>query len=217
MDQHSQIVAFRFSSPAPRAWLIVNGGKSEPLVVEMRRESPNVWSASVCLFPGKYRCRYYCGDQRNVAYYGPASIDGSTVDGMDAVVSVESPAEPIRAQRVSILLVEDDLDALRAYARFLRTDGHIVYTADGYQAALDVAQREQVDFAVCDIRLWDGNGCDLLTELRKLQSMKAIAVTGFASHEEREDYREAGFAAVLAKPLEHSQLESAVSHLSPIQ
>jgi len=216
MSQRSQIITFSFSSPSPRAWLVAKGGESESLVVEMRRRDPNVFSASVGLNPGQYRCRYYCGDQRNVSYHGPASIDGSTDDEMDSVLSVESPRETNRSEAISILLVEDDIDTLRAYAKLLRSDGHTVYTADGYEAALDVAQRQRVDLAICDIGLWDGSGCDLLKELKKLQPMKAIAVTGFILPDEIEDYREAGFASVLPKPLQHSRLQSAVSELSHV-
>jgi CheY-like chemotaxis protein len=73
-----------------------------------------------------------------------------------------------------------------------------------------------VDLAICDIGLWDGSGCDLLKELKKLQPMKAIAVTGFILPDEIEDYREAGFASVLPKPLQHSRLQSAVSELSHV-
>jgi CheY-like chemotaxis protein len=216
MSQRSQIIKFSFSSLSPRAWLVAKGGESESLVVEMRRRDPNVFSASVGLNPGQYRCRYYCGDQRNVSYHGPASIDGSTDDGMDSVVSVASPRETIRSEAISILVVEDDLDTLRAYAKLLRSDGHTVYTADGYEAALDVAQRQRLDLAVCDIGLWDGSGCDLLKELQKLQPMKAIAVTVFILPDVIEDYREAGFASVLPKPLQHSRLQSAVSELSHV-
>ena len=216
MSQHSHIVAFHFSSPSPRAWLVVNGGETQSLVVEMRREDPNLFSASVGLNPGRYSCRYYCGDQRNVSYHGPANIHGSADDGMDSVVSVENTAEAIRSDVLSILLVEDDPDTLRAYARLLRNDGHIVHTADGYQAALEVAQRVRVDLAVCDIGLWDGSGCDLLKDLQRLQPMKAIAVTGFILPDEVQDYREAGFSSVLPKPLQHSRLQSAVSDLSPV-
>ena len=145
MSQQSQIIEFTFSSSSARALLVIKGGESEPLVFEMRRRHPNLFSASVGLNPGQYRCRYYCGDERGLSYHGPASIDGSTDDGMDSVVSVESPPEAARSEAISILLVEDDLDTLRAYAKLLRRDGHIVYTADGYEAALDVAQRQRVD------------------------------------------------------------------------
>ena len=92
--------------------------------------------------------------------------------------------------------------------------GYTVNTADGYQAALEAAKRERFDVAVCDIALWDGNGCDLLKELLKLQALKAIAVTAFTLAEEVQQYRDAGFAEVLAKPLDPSQIIAAISRLT---
>jgi len=133
---------------------------------------------------------------------------------MDAVIVVRDKHEEIVPKSATILLVEDDIDSLKAYTKMLRMIGHTVLPADGYQAALDVAQHERVDLVVCDIGLWDGDGCDLLKELRKLQPLKAIAVTAHALEDEAEDYRAAGFSAVLPKPIQNSELEFAVSQLS---
>ena len=180
----------------------------------MRREIPNVWSASVSLASANTVVAIAAGTTKNVIYHGRASIDGSTDCGRDCVISIESPQERVRSATISILLVEDDHNTLWAYAKLLSMDGHTVYTADGYQAALNVAKTRRVDFAICDINLWDGNGCDLLKELQRLQPVKAIAVTSFASPDELQDYRDAGFANVLPKPVEGSALKSAVSHMS---
>ena len=144
------------------------------------------------------------------------SVNGRTEASTDAVVSVEIQEKKIVPQAVSILVVEDDLDTLAAYSKLLRTDGYLVSTADGYQAAMDVAKRERVDIAVCAIGLWDGDGCDLLSELRKLYRLKAIAVTGPIFDDEVAHCREAGFAAVLEKPCQHSQLKSGISELIEI-
>jgi len=119
--------------------------------------------------------------------------------------------------KLAILVVEDHIESLMILARLLKKDGHIVHTADGYQTALDVATRERIDLAVCDIALWDGNGCELLKELQKLHKLKAIAVTGFALADEVAHYRRSGFAAVLPKPLDHSQLTFAISQLVSAQ
>ena len=115
---------------------------------------------------------------------------------------------------VNILLVEDNLTTLRALEILLRADGYVVHTAEGYQTALDVAKREKVNFAICDINLWDGDGCELLGELQKLQPMQGIAVTGYTLEDETEHYRDSGFAVVLRKPVDHSQIASAISRLS---
>ena len=115
---------------------------------------------------------------------------------------------------VNILLVEDNLTTLRALEILLRADGYVVHTAEGYQTALDVAKREKVNFAICDINLWDGDGCELLGELQKLQPMQGIAVTGYTLEDEAEHYRDSGFAVVLHKPVDHAQIASAISQLS---
>ncbi len=127
-------------------------------------------------------------------------------------------SEPrIPQSKIKILLVEDHVATLTALARLLRLEGYIVYTADGYQAALDVVKTERIDLVVSDIDLWDGDGRHLLRELQKLQNLKGIAVTGFTLPSEVEEYREAGFAAVVPKPLEPSQITSAISQLTSPQ
>jgi CheY-like chemotaxis protein len=110
--------------------------------------------------------------------------------------------------------VEDHSDTLLVFAKLLRMEGYNVWTADGYQAALDVAKRERLDVAICDIALWDGNGCDLLRDLLKLQPLKAIAVTGFTLADEVDHYRNAGFAEVLPKPLDPSRIIAAIDRLT---
>lgn len=213
MAQKSQDVRFELVSSEARAWVVVTSDNREPLVVEMEKAAANNWSANVPLTPGEYRCRFYCGGEKSIVYFGPASISGSALSGMDAVILVESEKEEIAQTYASILLVEDDVDSLKVYAKMLRTNGRIVHTADGYQAAIEIANRERIDLVVSDIGLWDGDGCDLLEELQKLQPLKAIAVTGHTLPTEAEDYRAAGFSAVLPKPLQRPELESAISRL----
>ncbi len=70
---------------------------------------------------------------------------------------------------------------------------------------------KRLDLAICDINLWDGDGCDLLEELKKLQPLKAIAMTRYTLPEETEHYREAGFGVVLHKPAAHSEMLSAIA------
>jgi DNA-binding NtrC family response regulator len=132
---------------------------------------------------------------------------------MDAKISVSFQQQTAAPRAVRVLLVEDDVDTLKAYAMHLRRDGYMVHTAEGYQTALAVAKRERIDCAVCDINLWDGDGCDLLQELQKLQPLKGVAVTGYTLPEEMEDYREAGFCAILSKPVDPLQITSAIAEL----
>ena len=93
MSEQSTIVTFRLTCPEPRVWLVLTSDARKPRVVEMRQQNPSIWCASAELAQGEYHCRYYCGDDRNVIYYGPANIEGSIEHGMDALVSVRIPEE----------------------------------------------------------------------------------------------------------------------------
>jgi CheY-like chemotaxis protein len=132
---------------------------------------------------------------------------------MDGLVSVESPTKRNPAP-IRILLVEDNITTLNAFAKLLRTDGSTVHLADGYQSALSIAKKETFDLTICEINLWDGDGCDLLRELKLLHPIHAIAMTGYTLPEETEHYRDAGFSVVLRKPVHHSEIVSAIIQLN---
>jgi CheY-like chemotaxis protein len=138
-------------------------------------------------------------------------------DGMDGIVSVEQTRGQVNSHSTNILIVEDNLTTLLALESLLQSDGYVVHTADGYQTALEVAKRNRLDLAICDINLWDGDGCDLLEELQKLQTVKAIAVTGYTLPEETEHYRDAGFGVVLNKPIQHSEILAAIASLHTLK
>jgi CheY-like chemotaxis protein len=215
MSQQSERVTFCLFSPAMRAWVVLKAEHRQTYVIEMTKEYANRWSASKELPAGEYLCRFYCGTERNtVVFHGPANINGIADYGIDRTFSIQIAQQEIAPSAVNILLVEDQLDTLEACARLLRMDGHVVFTADGYRAALQVAEKEQLDLAICDIGLWDGDGCELLKQLRRLQPLNAIAVTGHTLEQEAAQYLDAGFAAVLWKPLQHSNLADAIFELN---
>jgi CheY-like chemotaxis protein len=194
--------------------VVITGEPDMKQVLEMWQRFPNQWSASTWLIPGQYNCRFYTGNQRNIVHYGPATINGVTDYGLDRAFRVEVNRAELPRSSLKILLVQDHLDTLTAYAKLLRRDGYVVFAADGYQAAVNVARQEQIDLAICDIGLWDGDGCKLLKELQKLQPVKAIAVTGLMLENEVVQYRDAGFDAVFPKPLDLSRISDAIAELS---
>ncbi len=210
----AQIVNFSLTSIERRAWLVIKGDREEARVVEMWNGYPNHWTATAWLRPGDYRCRFYCGDENHAVYEGPAQPNGNASDEMDGLVSVtpRNIDKPLKPQ--AILLVDDNVTTLQACAKLLKDDGYVVHTADGYQSALAIAGTETLDVAICDINLRDGDGCDLLKELKLLQPMKAIAMTGYTLPEETEHYRDAGFGVVLRKPVHHTQITSAILALN---
>jgi CheY-like chemotaxis protein len=216
MMEQSRLTTFFLACSEPRAWLVINSGTQDSRVLEMCKGYPGHWSASAWLLPGDYRCRYYSGDDTHVDYQGPATLGRGQADGLDGVVSISIPFDAFTPGSMQILVVEDNLTSLLAMEKLLKRDGYIVHIAEGYQTALDVAKRHTVHLAICDINLWDGDGCDLLLELRKIHAIQAIAVTGYALPEETEHYRNAGFGAVLRKPVHPSDIASAIAQMSAV-
>ncbi len=212
--QQSRLTTFFLACPEPRAWLVISGDAPDSRVLEMWQGYPNHWSASVWLLPGEYRGRYYCGDDTYVFYHGPATLGRGPTDGMDGIVSIAAPPAAHPPEALHVLIVEDNLTSLMAMEKLLQRDGYVVHIAEGYQTAIATAKTNLVHLAICDIKLWDGDGCDLLAELRRLQPMMAIAVTGYTLPEETEHYRNAGFGVVLRKPVHPSEITSAIDLLS---
>lgn len=71
-----------------RACLSARGDDGKSFTVEMIQSGPGFWFADVPLAEGTYHTRYYCGDEHYMTYFGPAPLDGSGQDGLDAVVVV---------------------------------------------------------------------------------------------------------------------------------
>jgi CheY-like chemotaxis protein len=111
---------------------------------------------------------------------------------------------------VSILLVDDHEDTLRAMSRLLRRLDHRVVTANCVQGALRAAKEEEFDLLISDVGLPDGTGLDLMRQLLDRQSIRGIALTGYGAENDLRQTREAGFSAHLTKPIDFRALESAI-------
>jgi CheY-like chemotaxis protein len=145
----------------------------------------------------------------------PGKNLGSTFRVELAAVPVPAPSEPAEgpsdgapAPPLKILLVEDHEDTARTMARLLRHLNHSVKTANSLVAALALASNEDFDLLISDIGLPDGNGLDLMRQLRTRCAVKGIALSGYGMDEDVHKSREAGFAAHLTKPIDFRKLEA---------
>lgn len=110
-----------------------------------------------------------------------------------------------------LLLVEDHADTLRTFARILRRKGFEVQEASTVSEA--IASARPGDLLLSDIGLPDGDGRDLMRRLGA-QGIPGIAVTGFGTAKDREEYRSAGFAESLIKPIDLQELMSAIGRVT---
>jgi len=112
---------------------------------------------------------------------------------------------------LKILYVEDHAEAREAIERLLRHNGHDVRGVAGVKEALAAAANERFDLLISDVTLPDGNGCDLLIQLRNTQpTIRAVAVTGHDREDLMEECRAAGFSDFVLKPVSFSLLLAAV-------
>jgi PAS domain S-box-containing protein len=127
--------------------------------------------------------------------------------------SLPAAAAPAREKR-TILLVEDHADTAAALSRLLQARGHAVQTASSAAEALLIFKPGAFDLIICDIGLPDGNGYNLLNSIRQIDSIAAIALTGFGMTTDIARANEAGFDAHLTKPVDFHKLESVIAKVS---
>ncbi|PWQ85077.1 transcriptional regulator [Stenotrophomonas maltophilia] len=116
-----------------------------------------------------------------------------------------------RASRPRFLLVEDDIISRGFFKAALETLPADVDTADSLASALASAEPGAHDLWLIDVNLPDGNGAQLLRELRRSHpDTPALAHTADGDTSIHARLREAGFSDTLVKPLGRDQLLKAV-------
>jgi two-component system CheB/CheR fusion protein len=110
-----------------------------------------------------------------------------------------------------ILIVDENVDAARSLGMLCEQMGHdCKYAYDGI-AALEAARRLRPDVILLDIGLPGMDGFEVARQLRAeadFRDVLIIAVTGFASDEDRQRSREVGIDHYLVKPADPAFIES---------
>jgi signal transduction histidine kinase len=159
--------------------------------------------------------------------HGGQITAASTGSGRGAVFTVELPAvAPDDAHRavvptvslaprgLRVLLVEDHEFTLKVLARLIKTLGHEVRSASTCRDALAAAREGSFDLLVSDIGLPDGNGLDLLRQIRPLQpNLRTIALSGFGMDQDIHQSLDAGFQTHLIKPVHFEKLKGAIAQV----
>ena len=116
---------------------------------------------------------------------------------------------------MKILLVEDHRDSAQVMAKILRKRGFEVEVAADCKAAADAFEAGHFDLVILDIRLPDGDGCDLLPSLAQLRPVKSIAVSAYPLFQNFNRIRAAGFDRYLHKPLAAQHIYEMIDDLFP--
>lgn len=115
------------------------------------------------------------------------------------------------ATRGKLLLVDDDRHVLHSMADWLRTQNYEVDTASGVAEARAVLESNTHEIALVDIRLQDGDGFELLEEMKQSHPHTAvILITGYGTVESAVAAVRAGAFDFLTKPLIDEELQIAI-------
>jgi DNA-binding NtrC family response regulator len=110
-----------------------------------------------------------------------------------------------------LLLVDDDRHILDAMADWLRGNGYEVDVANGFTDAELAVQSRQYELVLCDIRLDDGDGFEVLHVCRELPNAPhVILITGYGTVETGIEALRAGAFDLLTKPIIDQELDMAI-------
>lgn len=134
----------------------------------------------------------------------------------------QKPKRPKGPNRLKVLLVEDHPFLADATADLLRIEGFDVRTALTGREALEAAPGFRPHLILCDMRLGDMKGLDVIRELRSsplTQRAHAVLLTGLSEMEIRGLRREAkeryGVSEVIPKPIETDTIQRLADKLRP--
>jgi len=135
----------------------------------------------------------------------------------DANLSPETTAEKAYSlDGLDVLLVEDSSDTLNLLSAMFRQEGARVLSALSATEALQLLVTKKPSLIISDIGMPGVDGYTFLKKVRELPCMgdvPAIAISGYASAEDRERAQASGYIALIAKPINIDNLFSFINEL----
>jgi PAS domain S-box-containing protein len=130
--------------------------------------------------------------------------------------------EPMRAEThldgVHILVVDDEVDALRLIGKILAEAGARVTMAGSVREAMLAVEKEAPQVLISDLGMPDEDGIDLIHWVRggghTAEQLPAVALTAFANKRHEQRALLGGFQIHIAKPVDPDHLIAVVASLS---
>ncbi len=110
------------------------------------------------------------------------------------------------ALRARILVVEDEPDIRRFVRLTLASEGHEVHEADTLQRGLIEAGSRRPELAIVDLGLPDGDGIDLIRDLRGWSTSPVIVLSARGGEADKVAALDAGADDYLVKPFGAAEL-----------
>ncbi|MEO7415048.1 MAG: PAS domain S-box protein [Opitutaceae bacterium] len=135
---------------------------------------------------------------------------------VESVIGRSTAPFPVNgvAERFTVLLVEDHAPTRAALEHLLKRRQYRVLTAGSVADARSAVEKNKVSFVISDIGLPDGNGYELMAELRKRYDLKGIALSGYGMEGDIARSHSAGFVVHLIKPIRVQLLDDALEAMT---
>jgi len=112
-----------------------------------------------------------------------------------------------------ILIVDDDQQVCRLLNTVLRSEDRIIENAGSVSEAREILLRERIHVLLLDLYLPDGNGLELLSQLKQRNgSPVIIMMTAFGDWESHVKSYNLGAFYFLDKPFHITQVRTLVEH-----
>ena len=125
--------------------------------------------------------------------------------------------EKINTQKITdfadktLLIVDDDNPLRDRLARAMEKKGFQVNQAESVQKGISQAKNTPPAFAVIDLRLGDGNGLEVVKEIRKLKKdSRVVMLTGYGNIPTAVEAVKAGAIDYIPKPADADDVENAL-------
>ena len=111
----------------------------------------------------------------------------------------------------SLLIVDDDAPLRNRLARAMEKKGFKVIQAESMENGISQAKNAPPAFAVVDLRLGDGNGLEVIKEIRKLKKdSRVIMLTGYGNIPTAVAAVKAGAIDYIPNPANADEVENAL-------
>ncbi len=137
----------------------------------------------------------------------PTDFAGQTADARHDGLQQEKPMLGNMPQERSLLLVDDDRPFLNRLGRAMEARGFEVRLASSAEEGMAAIAASPPAFAVIDMRLEDGNGLDVIRELKvRRPEARGIILTGYGNISTAVTAVKTGAFDYLAKPADADEI-----------
>ena len=113
-----------------------------------------------------------------------------------------------KSSALIILIVDDDIGAVNALGRLLRTYGHAVHISYSALETLELASRIKPDLILHDITMPVIDGYEAARRLRKVPLLSRMVLIACSGSVDKAKVQEAGFDGWLEKPISGTDLDT---------